>query len=75
MPDWIYNFQDDEKANRRTMDFVRHMRRSAFPDFEVDKLMVLVYNIANTISFGGNFYGRKRAEYGPYCGSCCRAYC
>lgn len=51
------------------MDFIRHMRRSAFPDFEVDKLMVLVYNIANTISFGGNFYGRKRAEYGPYCGS------
>ena len=71
MPDWIYNFQNDTKVNRRTMDFVRHMWRSAFPDFEVDKLMVLVYNIANTISFGGNFYGRKRAEYRPYCGSRC----
>lgn len=36
MPDWIYNFQDDdEKANRRTMDFIRHMQRSAFPDLKL----------------------------------------
>ena len=36
MPDWIYNFQNDTKANCRTMDFSLHMRRSAFPDFEVE---------------------------------------
>ncbi len=48
---------------------------SGFDKLEVVKLTPLAYNITNTISFGGDFYGKKRAEYRPYCGGRCRAYC
>ena len=41
----------------------------------IEKLTPLVYNITNTISYGGDFCGKKRAEYRPYRGGCCRAYC
>lgn len=44
-------------------------------NLEVGKLTVLVYNITNIIGYGGDFNGKKRAEYRPYCGGCCRAYC
>lgn len=46
-----------------------------FDKFEVEKLTVLAYNITNIISFGSNFYGKKKAEYRAYCGGRCWAYC
>ncbi len=41
----------------------------------IEKLTSLVYNITNIISYGGDFCGKKRTEYRPYRGGCCRAYC
>ncbi len=44
---------------------------SVFDKLEVDKLTSLVYAITNTISFGGDFYGKKGTEYRSYCGGRC----
>lgn len=48
---------------------------SVFNKLEVEKLTALAYDITNTINYGGDFNGKKRAEYRPYCGGRCRAYC
>lgn len=47
------------------------VKMSVFDKSEVEKLTALVYNITNIISFGDDFYGKKRTEYRPYCGGRC----